>query len=197
MHEVINLEVIKELDPCINGLNNYIKHHKDFEGSIIDFLQLDNVPVDDKFWVILREEFLPTNLIHRFAIYCAKEVLHNFESVYPKDDRPRKAIEAKELYLDGKITLDELNIARSAASAAARSAASAAARSAARSAASAAGYVSAAASAAARSAASAAVSAAGYVSAAASAAVRSASDAARPASDKQLNELIKIFGEMV
>ena len=49
------------------------------------------------------------------AIYCAELCLKNFEKVYPKDKRPRKAIEAAKLWLKGKMTDKELSAARSAA----------------------------------------------------------------------------------
>jgi hypothetical protein len=35
----------------------------------------------------------------QFAVLCARAVLHLYESKYPGDDRPRKAIEAAETYL--------------------------------------------------------------------------------------------------
>ncbi|MHB8084252.1 MAG: putative immunity protein [Dehalococcoidia bacterium] len=38
----------------------------------------------------------------RFAILCAESALHFFEDKYPKDDRPRKAIEAAKEYLKTK-----------------------------------------------------------------------------------------------
>lgn len=47
-------------------------------------------------------------VVKPFAIWCAKQCLKNYEKQYPKDKRPRKAIEGAELYLDGKIDLDEL-----------------------------------------------------------------------------------------
>ena len=57
----------------------------------------------------------------RFALACAGMVLDKFESKYPDDDRPRKAMEAAKAWLDNPT---EAN--RSAAGSAARSAASAA-----------------------------------------------------------------------
>ena len=79
--------------------------------------------------------------IAQLAIKFASESLSNFEKQFPKDERPRQAIEAASLFMQGKITVEELSAARSAAWSAAWSAESAAwsaesaARSAARSAA--------------------------------------------------------------
>ena len=71
---------------------------------------------------------------HRLSCVFALSCINNFEKEYPEDKRPREAIEAKLLWIDGKISIDELSAAESAARSAARSAESAA-RSAARSAA--------------------------------------------------------------
>jgi len=56
------------------------------------------------------------------SIFAAELVLKNFESVYPADDRPRKAIEAAKKYLDNPTDKNE-KAAYSAAESAARSAA--------------------------------------------------------------------------
>ena len=58
-----------------------------------------------------------------FAADCAEHVLHLFEKKYPKDDRPRKAIEAVRKFAQGEISDEE----RDAATAAAGDAATAAA----------------------------------------------------------------------
>ena len=62
----------------------------------------------------------------KFACYSARQCLHNYKKVYPKDKRPEEAIKAAEDYMDNKIDLDELNIKISAAWSAAESAESAA-----------------------------------------------------------------------
>ena len=72
----------------------------------------------------------------RFAIFCAKQCLSNYEKLNPNDKRPFEAIKAAEDYLDEKIELKELQEKISAAKSAESAAGSAAwsARSAARSA---------------------------------------------------------------
>lgn len=56
--------------------------------------------------------------LHEFAVWCAREVLTIFENKYPNDKRPRQAIEAKEKWLDKKITTEELAAALAATNAA-------------------------------------------------------------------------------
>lgn len=53
-----------------------------------------------------------------FAVLCAEHVLPNFESKFPNDDRPRKAIEAARMFADGLIDSVACSAARSAAGAA-------------------------------------------------------------------------------
>ena len=126
--KTINLQVIKSFEPCEDGLENFIEHHKDFSGTPLELLELNNVPVTDKFWLLLREEFIPENDLHELACKFAESVLHLFEKEYPNDLRLRKAIEAKRKFIKGEISKDELAAARAAARAAwdAASAASAA-----------------------------------------------------------------------
>ena len=81
----------------------------------------------------LIKEIPVDKVVKRFAIFCAKQCLKYYEKEYPNDKRPFEAIKAAEDYLDGKITLDELNKKISAAWSA-KSAALSAAWSAARSA---------------------------------------------------------------
>ena len=70
-------------------------------------------------------------ILQKFACNIAEDVLPIFEKSYPDDNRPRKSIEAKRLWLENKISYEDLIDARSAASAAASDAASDAAMSAA------------------------------------------------------------------
>jgi hypothetical protein len=67
-----------------------------------------------------------------WAADCAERVLPYFEEKYPKDDRPRKALEAGRAWVRGEIAMSEVRAAAFAAHAAARDAVHAAARAAAR-----------------------------------------------------------------
>ena len=67
-----------------------------------------------------------------WAADCAEHVLPYFEEKYPKDGRPRKALEAGRAWVRGEIAMSEARAAALAAHAAARDADHAAARAAAR-----------------------------------------------------------------
>ena len=159
---------------------------------------VEGVLSEDTIELVLRSEFIPEKTLHILSTKFAYMHLDKFEKEYPDDKRPRKAIEAKEAWIKGDLTNEQLSAAASAASAAAWSAVSAAsfaaasaawsaaARSAARSAASFA------ASAAARSAdARSAARSAAARSAARSAAARFASAAAAYATKNKQVEIIK------
>lgn len=57
-----------------------------------------------------------------FALRCAEHVLHIFESQYPDDAGPRKAIETARAFLVGKAAVEDAQAASRAAASAARSA---------------------------------------------------------------------------
>lgn len=71
-------------------------------------------------------------LLALWAAECAEHVLPYFEDRYPKDDRPRKAIEAARAWTRGEIRMGQARITALAAHAAARNADDDAARAAAR-----------------------------------------------------------------
>jgi len=89
---------------------------KDWEGTVLDVLKMTSIPVNDRLWVVLREECIDESLLHIFACDCAEKVLPIFEKKYPNDDRPRKAIEAKRKWLKKEFIDDQLSAAARAAS---------------------------------------------------------------------------------
>ena len=130
MKTIINKEYIKSLNPCESGYKNYLKHHSDFSGNVLDFLKLDNISYSDKIWVIIRLD-LDDMVYKRWSLACASSQLSN-----TTDIRVGECLEVVERYLNGNINKNELFAPMSAAESAAmsaRSAAESAARSAARS----------------------------------------------------------------
>lgn len=82
------------------------------EWTALDVLALPDVSAKDKLWYVLREEFLPAELLHEFACRCAEYAL-----TFVKEPDPRSiaAIEARRAWLRGEITDDELDAAGDAA----------------------------------------------------------------------------------
>lgn len=65
----INTKKIEMLRPCKNLLDNWKEHYQDFNGDIIEFLDLPNITESDKIWVSVR--LIPKNILEIFAIDCA------------------------------------------------------------------------------------------------------------------------------
>lgn len=65
----VNKEIIKELIPCQDGWENYLRYHSDFSGDITEFLNLENITPQDKIWV--STSLMPRVLAEIFAQDCA------------------------------------------------------------------------------------------------------------------------------
>jgi len=65
----ITTEIIKTLNPCNDRFDIWIEHYNDFNGTILEFLDLENITHSDKLWVALR--LLPRHTVEVFAIDCA------------------------------------------------------------------------------------------------------------------------------
>ena len=98
----INKEYIEGLSPCADRLQNYLNHYAEWSGSLSEFLDLDKITRKDKMWVFVRS--VSTDFKRRFAIEVTESVLHIFEQKYPNDKRPREAIVAAKLFLDGALS---------------------------------------------------------------------------------------------
>ena len=91
------------------------------------------IPLEDRFWAVLRAEMVPDKVLFEFACWCAENALRRERRQGREpDERSWKAVEMRRRWLRGEATDEELSAAWSAAESAAWSAA---ARSAARSAA--------------------------------------------------------------
>jgi predicted lipid-binding transport protein (Tim44 family) len=89
---IINKQVIKELKPCNDLYENYLKYYKNKEFTPAQFMGLKNITHKDKLWVGFR--LIPKDKIRFVAADIAESVLPIFEEKYPGDLRPRNAIEA-------------------------------------------------------------------------------------------------------
>jgi hypothetical protein len=133
----ISLDVLKKYGACDPGIEcfKYLKT-RTLSETINKCMDLSDDVVlqwtDDKLnkyrwcsWLLSR--ILPKDENIKYAIYSARLVIDIFEKKYPNDNRPRKAIEAAELYLEGKVTKEQIGDAAYAAACAAADAAYAAA----------------------------------------------------------------------
>lgn len=125
----ISLDVLKKYGACNSGIEcfKYLKTttvhetiNKCMDLSDDVVLQWTDDELDKYKWCNwLLSKILPKNEKIKYAIYSARLVIDIFEKKYPNDNRPRKAIEAAELYLEGRVTKKQIrNAANAAANAA-------------------------------------------------------------------------------
>ena len=112
--KTVTVEQFRNFGPCwletVKGRGKFariaaIKN----EWTALDVLNLPDVSAQDKFWSVLREEFIDAPILHEFACRCAEYALSFVES---PDPRSIAAIEAKRKWLRGEITDAELDAAR-------------------------------------------------------------------------------------
>ena len=84
--------------------------------SAVDILNLDKVSYNDRIWAVTKADLISKRVLVLWSCECAEYAL---SLVKHPDERSVKAIKAARLYLDGKITLEELTAASAAASEAA------------------------------------------------------------------------------
>jgi len=114
LNKALTLEVLKEYpNECIKLFG---KDTLKYLGGVKGILSKDTINI------VLRPEFIEEKKLHELSVKFAYDCLNNFEKEYPNDDRPRKAIEAKQRWLEGKATDKELEVTRDEARSAARSA---------------------------------------------------------------------------
>ncbi len=133
MLKTVTYEQFVEFGPCWledeagrKRLKRYAAKRE--QWTALDILALNRVSAEDRLWAVLREEFIPAQVLHEFACRCAEWALSKLD--HP-DSRSIAAIQAKRDWLAGKITDRDLDAAWAAAWAAARDATWAAARAAA------------------------------------------------------------------
>ena len=118
-------------DPEQKALMDSIARRQE-KWTALDILGLEEIPDEDKLWVVLSEELIEPETLHELACRCAERALSRVEN---PDPRSIAAIAAKRAWMRGEITDAELKLAEGASMAAAWDAARDAARGAARAAA--------------------------------------------------------------
>ena len=123
------LNKIRKYSPCEGSWKKLLlslnKTEADDEPLELQHI-LDTLGISDAVWSLRSIEGADRE-IRLFACDCAESVLPIYESKFPNDDRPLRAIEVARAYANGEATEDELAAARDAAGAAAGDAAWAAA----------------------------------------------------------------------
>jgi hypothetical protein len=69
MKLIITEKKIRNLGPCKDRLDNFLKHYPNFKGDFTSFLDLEQITPSDKIWVVIR--LIPRVVLEEFAIDCA------------------------------------------------------------------------------------------------------------------------------
>lgn len=84
--KTVTLAQFKTFNPCWleyeDGENrlNEIGNRKG-KWTALDVLNLDEVNYKDRLWAVLREEFIPAQIIHEFACRCVEHAWNSFQTV--------------------------------------------------------------------------------------------------------------------
>jgi len=109
--KIFTIKDIRSWMPCYDPIRHL---PEGWSGTVLDILKNKEIPIQDRFWVVLREELLPSRFLRLFAVWCARQVQHLM-----KDERSIAALDVAEKYAKGEVGEEELKEARAAAVAAA------------------------------------------------------------------------------
>src|SRR5574343_167438 len=104
--KTFTIKDIRSWHPCYDP-SRYLP--EGWSGNALDILRMENIPADDRLWVVLRKEVLDAKTLRLFAVLCARSVEHLFT-----DARYRNAIDVAERYAHGLATDEEVTMARAA-----------------------------------------------------------------------------------
>jgi len=124
MKKQITVKMVMAWNPCDRYTEDVVRglFGKRKYLTVRDVLALD-IPVDDRFWVVLREELLSAKIMRLFACDCAERALERERTAGREPDkRSWDAVVVARRYANGKATIAELDAARAAAWAAAKDA---------------------------------------------------------------------------
>ena len=127
--EQFTIKDLRKLSPCYDP-TKYLP--EDWQGTVLDILNVTECPAKDRLWVVLHKEFMTDKQLRLFAVWCARQSL-----AIPGNESEvcSNTCDVAERYANGEATDEELAaawdaakdvawyVARSAAWYAARSAA--------------------------------------------------------------------------
>ncbi len=112
LNKVITIDQVMSWEPCYDREKILRLSRGKTELTVGEIIDLRFVPAEDKLWILLREECIPAETLHEFALWCAETALTKANVT---DERSWNALKVKRLWLDGKATDKELDAAMDAA----------------------------------------------------------------------------------
>ena len=115
--KTFTIDDIRTLGPCYDPAR-YLP--KDWSGTALDILAVEECPAADRLWVVLHSGWIPDRTMRLFAVWCARQALALVDN---RDPRSVAACDTAERFANGLATDKELASARAAARVAAWAAA--------------------------------------------------------------------------
>ena len=72
----MNLKEIEELGPCTEGWDNLVKHYPKWKGTLLEFMDLDKIPDEDKVW-LFADCTIDNDIKKEFAFICAETAMQH------------------------------------------------------------------------------------------------------------------------
>jgi hypothetical protein len=104
----ITVEQIKSWKPCPLYTPERIKKLIGEGKTPLEISEL-KIPIPDIFWVLLRPEIINQKSLYLLACDFAEHVLFFFKKVYPKDTLIEDTLKAKRLWIEGKLSMNDLS----------------------------------------------------------------------------------------
>ncbi len=73
----ITREFLEKFNPCKNRWDNYLKHYRDWSGTLLEFLELDKISIEDKHWLINQSIPELEKIQREYALMCASRTIDN------------------------------------------------------------------------------------------------------------------------
>ena len=95
----ITIPMIRSWWPCYDPTEHLPEKWK---GSVINLIDIKTIPLEDRLWVILRNDLVSEKLMRIFAVWCARQVQHLM-----KDQRSLDALDFMEAYIENYWLIDD------------------------------------------------------------------------------------------
>ena len=118
--KLINAKYIRTFNPCSERIESFERTHPKFNGTIIEFLSLQDLPYSDKIWVACK--VVDYNILQMWSVLCAESVLPNYKKQFPHDNTLEEVFVTIKKVLSGELPSSAASAAWSAAASAAWSA---------------------------------------------------------------------------
>lgn len=85
-NKIIDEDWLRQVSVCTNGVNLVDTHiKKGFKKTPKEVLLFDELTHDERLWIVLRDEFIPEQLMYDFALIVSKDIIRHFLSSFNND----------------------------------------------------------------------------------------------------------------